>query len=133
MDLAVWYQAKRWVALLELIDMLPAACRLNEAIANDPESAAHLAQLRIEREQSEEASEWAPRISEFDLTAVLLREILHAVKGLRQVSIAAAGGKPGDEAPFPGPMTLIDRAQAELERAWTEEFVQQFGFDPDDI
>ncbi|MFF1382768.1 hypothetical protein ACFVWT_04300 [Arthrobacter sp. NPDC058288] len=131
MDLAEWFRAKRWVALLELIDNLPTACRLNEAIANDPEAAAHLAELRLSK--PEDADPWSPRISEFDLNITMLREILHAIKGLRQVSIAAAGGKPGEEKPFPAPYTEIDRAIESAERNWAELFVQQFGFKSDDI
>jgi len=130
-DLAEWYAGKRWVGLLELIDNLPTACRLNEAIANDPEAAKHLAEIRLSR--ADDAEDWAPRISEFDLTATMLREILHAIKGLRQVSIAAAGGKPGEEKPFPAPYTEIDRAIRAAERSWAEAFVGQFGFTPDDI
>jgi len=131
-DLAEWFRAKRWVALLELIDNLPTACRLNEAIANDPEAAKHLAELRLSR-QDDDSDPWSPRISEFDLNITMLREILHAIKGLRQVSIAVAGGKPGDEKPFPAPYTEIDRAIAAAERNWAELFVQQFGFTPEDI
>ncbi|MFS0718867.1 hypothetical protein ABC337_05040 [Arthrobacter sp. 1P04PC] len=131
MDLAEWYAAKRWVGLLELIDNLPTACRLNEAIANDPETAIMLAELRLNTQDNAEA--WSPKISEFDLTATILREILHAIKGLRQVSIAASGGKPGEETPFPAPYTEIDRAIASAERSWAEAFVGQFGFTADDI
>lgn len=131
MDLAEWYAGRRWVALLELIDMLPAACRLNEAIANDPETAKHLAAMK--RQDDTTKSDWAPRVSEFDLHAVLMREILHAIKGLRQVSIAAAGGTPDAEAPFPGPRTALDKAIEQAERDWAVGFVQQFGFDPEDI
>lgn len=127
MDLAEWYAGKRWLALLELIDNLPTACRLNEAIANDPEAAAHLA------DAPRSADPWSPRVSEFDLNATMLREILHAIKALKQVSIAVAGGKPGDEKPFPMPFTEIDRAIAAAERSWAEAFVGQFGFSPDDI
>ncbi len=131
MDLAEWYAAGRWVGLLELIDMLPTACRLNEAIANDPEMAVILAEQRMSRQ--DDADPWSPRLSEFNLNITVLREILHAVKGLRQVSVAAAGGKPGEETPFPAPYTETDRAVEAAERNWAEMFVQQFGFSPEDI
>ena len=126
-DLAEYYAAGRWVALLDYIDGLPSACRLNEAIVNDKEAAAQIAAMP----KSDE--EWAPSVSEYDLTAHLLREILHAVKSLRQVSVAAAGGKPGTDKPFPAPRTEIDRAIAALEREWAESFVGKFGFDATDI
>ena len=73
------------------------------------------------------------QVSEFDLNITMLREILHAIKGLRQVSIAAAGGTPSEEKPFPAPYTEIDRALEAAERSWAEMFVQQFGFSPEDI
>ena len=127
MDLAEWYAAGRWVALLDFIDGLPSACRLNEAIVNDKEAAAQIAAM------PDPTEEWAPRVAEFDLHAHLLRELLHAVKSNGQISIAAAGGKPGEVKPFPAPRTEIDRAIAALEREWAESFVGQFGFDANDI
>ena len=127
MDLAEYYAAGRWVALLDYIDGLPSACRLNEAIVNDKEAAAQIAAMP----KSDE--EWAPSVSEYDLTAHLLREILHSIKSLRQVSVAAAGGNPGTDKPFPAPRTEIDRAIAALEREWAESFVGKFGFDATDI
>jgi len=126
-DLAEYYAAGRWVALLDYIDMLPAASRLNEALANDPETAEHIASLP----KSED--EWAPRLSEFDLTAHLLREVIHELKALKQVSISAAGGKPGTEKPIPGPRTAIDKAIAKREREWAVDIAQRYGFDPTDF
>lgn len=131
MDLAEWYVAGRWVGLLELIDNLPTACRLNEAIANDPEAARELAALQMNR--PDDADPYSPRVSEFDLNATISREILHTLKGLSAIMIAANGGKPGEQKPFPAPMTEIDRAMEALSRSWTEEFVQQFGFSAEDI
>lgn len=126
-DLAEWYAQGRWVALLDLIDGLPGASRLNEAIVNDKEYAAHIASL------PKSDTEWAPRVAEFDLTAHLLREVLHELKALKQVSLAAAGGKPGEVKPFPGPRTEIERAIEDAEKQWAESFVGQFGFDSSDI
>jgi hypothetical protein len=126
-DLAEWYAAGRWVALLDLIDGLPTASRLNEAIVNDPEAAAAIANM------PKSSEEWSPRVSEFDLNAHLLREILHAVKSNGQISIAAAGGKPGELKPFPVPVTEVERAIEAIERQWAESFVGQFGFDATDI
>jgi hypothetical protein len=126
-DLAEWYAAGRWVALLDLIDGLPTACRLNEAIVNDPEAAAAIANA------PKSSDEWAPRVSEFDLTAHLLREILHATKTNGQISIATAGGRPGELKPFPAPVTEVEKAIEAIERQWAESFVEQFGFDATDI
>lgn len=126
-DLAEWYAQGRWVGLLDLIDGLPGASRLNEAIVNDKEYAAQLASM------PRPDGEWAPRVAEFDLHAHLQREILHALKGLKQVTVAAAGGKPGEVKPFPGPRTEIERAIEDADRQWAESFVGQFGFDSSDI
>lgn len=127
MDVAEWYAAGRWVGLLELIDGLPSACRLNEAIVNDKETAAELAQLpKPERE-------WAPGVAEYDLHAHILRDLVNEVRSLTAVTIAAAGGKPGEVKPFPVPRTEIDRAIQAAERDWAESFVSQYGFDAADI
>jgi hypothetical protein len=126
-DLAEWYAAGRWVALLDLIDGLPTACRLNEAIVNDPDAAKAIANM------PKSSVEWSPRVAEFDLHAHLLREVLHAVKGNGQIAIATAGGKPGELKPFPAPRTEVERAIEVIERDWAESFVGQFGFDPKDI
>lgn len=127
MDLAEWYAAGRWVGLLELLDGLPAASRLNEAIVNDPEAAAVIASM------PKPSTPWSPRVSEFDLKAHLLRELLHAVLNNGQIAVGAAGGKPHEIKPFPAPSTEVDRAIAALERQWAESFVTRFGFDADDI
>lgn len=126
-DLAEWYAAGRWVALLDYIDGLPSASRLNEAIVNDPEAAAAIAKSPTPSEG------YAPRVSEFDLTAHLLRELLHATKANGQIAIGLKGGNPQEIKPFPAPRTEIDRAIAALEREWAEAFVGQFGFDAADI
>jgi hypothetical protein len=130
-DLAEWYAAGRWVGLLELIDNLPTACRLNEAIANDPIAAKYLAEMHQDR--PDDADPWSPRASEYDLTATLLREAVNAIRSLTAVTIAAAGSKPGEVKPFPAPVTAIDRAMKAAARSWTEDFVQQFGFSPEDV
>lgn len=127
MDLAEWYANGRWVGLLDLIDGLPGACRLNEAIVNDKEYAAHIADM------PKSPDEWSPRVSEFNLTVHLLREILHAVKGNGQIAVATAGGKPGELKPFPAPVTEVERAIAAVERQWAESFVSRLGFDATDI
>lgn len=126
-DLAEWYAAGRWVALLDYIDMLPTACRLNEAIVNDKETAAELAR------GGRPEGDWAPRVAEFDLNAHLLREVLHELKQVKQNTLSAAGGKPGPEKPFPAPRTEFEKALAAVEREWAVSFAAQFGFTAEDI
>ncbi len=126
-DLAVWYRAGRWVALLDYIDMLPTACRLNEALANDPEFAKEMASL------PEPSDPWAPSVREFDLQANISREILHAIIALKQTMVALKGQKPGEVEPFPGPRTEITKAIEARERAETVALVELFGFSESDI
>lgn len=129
MDLAEWFRAKRWVALLELIDMLPAASRLNEAIANDPEAAKAIAAAH----QGRESEPWAPRTSEWDLHATMLSDISNGIKVLTAATIKAHGGKPGDVKPFPTPKSEIQAAMKAAEREWAVRFAGQFGFSSEDL
>lgn len=127
MDLAEWYAAGRWVALLDLIDMLPAACRLNEARANDHEEARYLASLP----RSEEA--WAPRTAEWDLHAQLMGDMSTKLDNIAGILIKVNGGSPGDIKPFPSPRTKLQDAMKQAEREWAEGFIEQFGFSKEDL
>lgn len=127
MDLAQWYAAGRWVALLDYIDMLPSASRLNEAISNDPERARELAQL------PESTEKWTPRVSEYNLYAIIGREILAELSTLRATLVAVNGGKPKPSKPFPAPLTEIDRARASLETEFVEDLAGLLGYSPDDL
>lgn len=137
MDLAAWWRTRRWVGLLDLIDQLPAASRLNEAIQNDPEQAEiialHIEQQKQKAEAADEQKPWSPRVAEYDLHANLLRDLIQATLGLRAAVIASAGGKPGQTPDYPTPVTEVDKATARLERAWARTVLSQFGFDPDDF
>lgn len=137
-DLRQWWRERRFRALLDLIDQLPAASRLNEAIQNDPEQAEIIArhieeQKRKAAEAGEEQRPWSPRVAEFDLHASLLRDLIQATLGLRAAVIASAGGKPGTVPDYPAPITEVDKATARLERAWAQGVLERFGFSPDDF
>lgn len=127
MDLAEWYSAGRWVALLELIDMLPTACRLNEAIMNDPETAQELAALPDPDEP------WSPRVSEYDLQARMNRQAVDHLAVISQLLLKSIGGKPTQPKPFPAPRTELDRAKEALEREFVEDMAGMFGFDAADL
>ena len=127
MDLAEWYAAGRTVGLLDLIDSLPSASRYYEAVSNDPEMAEHLAR------QPESDEEWSPRVVEYGLTEMLLREILHELKVNSAITMSAAGGKPGELKPFPTPRTAVQAARERLEREWAVNLAGKFGFGSDDI
>lgn len=123
-DLARWWRGRRWVALLELIDQLPAASRLNEAIMNDPESAELIARAQEQVPESER-EQWAPPLREYDLHAQLLRDTVQALMGVQAAIVAAAGGNPG-QVTYPAPRTEIDRAVARINREWAESIIDIF-------
>lgn len=127
------YRAGRWVALLDYIDGLPAACRLNEAIVQDPVKARELAARQLEHQEDEEKEPWSPRTADFDLTATLLREIHSAIGGVQQAVIASVGGTPKPFKPFPIPRTAVDKAKIDLEKEFAREIIGMFGFKPEDL
>jgi len=135
-DLSLLWRQRRFRALLDLIDQLPSASRLNEAILNDPEQAQLIAEDRERQlqEQGEQARKpWSPRLSEYDLHANLLRDLIQSVLGLRAAVIASGGGKPSPITDYPTPATEVDKAMARLERAWAHNVLGQFGFGPEDF
>ena len=122
MDLALWWRERRWKALLELIDQLPSANRLNEAIQNDPEQAELIAKQLAQQETG--SARWSPRLAEFDLHAAMLREVIHALLGVQAAVVAAAGGKPGKMPVFPGPETEVDRAMERATKEWADNLIR---------
>src|SRR5690625_4327569 len=137
-DLSTWWRERRFRALLELIDQLPSASRLNEAIQNDPEQAEIIAlhieeQKRKAAETGAEQSPWSPRVAEYDLHANLLRDLSHATLGLRAAVIASDRGEPGQTPDYPAPLAAAATGTARLERAWAHSVLERFGFDPEDF
>lgn len=132
MDVAALYAAGRWAAILDYIDGLPSASRLNEALMNDPETAAYMAQLSMEQGE-DERKPYAPRLAEWDIHATLLRELVDGLKSLSALTLRIAGGKPGDLQPFPSPRTAVDDAKKEAERRWAVDFGSRLGFGANDF
>lgn len=125
MDLAAWWRARRWRALLELIEQLPTASRFRGAVLNDPEQARMIALAREYGTDDDDTPEpWSPPVAEYDLTAQLLREILHTVT-------AAAGAK--SPAYFPAPRTEVDRQQEGLSLAQAVSIGTRYGFTAEDF
>ena len=129
MDLAEWWRGRRWRALADLIDQLPAASRTQEAILNDPDFAEMIAQ----RERDEPAKKpWSPRVRDYDLHAQLLREIRETIVSVRQAVIQTTfdgDGKPlkAPRVPIlPGPETEVDRMKERLSRRSTYEIIAAF-------
>lgn len=134
MDLARWVADKRWVALLDFIDMLPTASRLNEAISNDPESAQLLAEQRLAAQDSEGGKEWSPRVSEYGLDQQMMGELINLNKQMLQaLTVQITQKAPKAEKPFPVPRTAIEDFMERIERQRTVDFAGLFGFAPEDI
>ncbi len=130
-DLPVWLSQRRYRAVLELIDGLPSASRLREAIFNDPVEAERiLANRRRDRDREFKASlfiqgdvpavddepddvvpdpVWRPRMSEWDVTAVQLASLDARLQQVTNtIASANAGKQQGSVSPFPAPRTLVD-------------------------
>ena len=125
-DLGDWLRSERWSALVDLIDQLPSACRLNEAIAQDDEAADELVAMMDDDDSRK--PDWSPRVSEFDLTSTMLGQLIDEVKMLGQTIIAANGGTAKKIRPFPTPKTAIDRARERRDLNAFREFETMFGF-----
>lgn len=85
-DLGQWWRAGRYRALLDMIDQRPSASRLSEAIYTDPSNA----QFLLDERNRVSHRRWAPRISEFDVHAQLLKMLVNDVRSL------LAGAGPAD-------------------------------------
>lgn len=129
-DIAELVAAGRWQAALDYVDGLPAASRLNEAIANDPVLAA---QIVAAQDDDAEKVEWAPRVSEFGLVEMLLSQILDAVRGDTATAVSISGNKPAEVKPTPTPKTEIAKALAAKEKAKGMELGLLLGFSEEDL
>lgn len=126
MDLAAWWQARRFVGLLDLIDSLPPDSRLNEAVQNDPEQAELIARAR-EEQADDSGSSWSPPVSQYDLHAAMLRELIQSVAQLRAAVLAARTGKEKTvPTVFPAPVTEVDRAARRMQQRWADNLIEIF-------
>lgn len=101
-DLAIWWHQRRWVALLDLIEQLPTACRWREAMHKDPEYARQVLAYEDKHGDQQSKKLWTPPWSEFDTTAIELREIVNLLHGIGTGLGLFSGGKP-----FPEPETAL--------------------------
>jgi hypothetical protein len=110
-----------------MIDQLPPANRLNEAIANDPEWAELIAS------QPDPKGDWHPAISEFGIVPKLLREVLGGINHLQETLVAVNGGTPKPHKAFPVPYTEIDRIRDAQDKQFIVDIAGLFGFGPEDL
>lgn len=136
MDLARWWRDRRWLALLDLIDQLQKdpATRLNEAILNNPEQAMLIAERQeFTDPDTGDSPPWSPRVADYDLTAIMLREVLHTLHAIRGELRINGNRRPGEIPTFPEPRTAVDDAAAILERRWIDTNLTKWGFKPSDL
>ena len=111
-DLHALYQQRRVVLALDLIDGLPAASRLRQAVLNDPDAAAALVdQQEADERAGKNAGEWAPDVSEYDANVIMQGRILAALSDIAQTLTAqASGGKSkGKPIRIPTPKTAVEQ------------------------
>lgn len=126
-DLGEWWRARKYRPLLDLIDQLPQACRLNEAVQNDPEQAMAIAMAREYAHPADgdeqERPLWSPPVRHYDLHAMLLREVAHNVAALVSKTPRY----------IPAPRTLVDQYVDEMVRLTAVQIASRYGFDEDDL
>lgn len=115
MDLGTWWRDRRWMALLELIEQMPTACRWREALSQDAEHAraqldheAALADDPDAQALAADAGVWAPPWREYDLAALQMREVINLLQMIGQGLGVISGGSE-----FPGPATALDKIRDE--------------------
>lgn len=80
MDLGAWWKARRWKALLDLIDLLPQHTRLAEAKLSNPDEARRMLEEQHRRAQrdgvsTDDDAAWTPPLYGYDTQSHFLREI----------------------------------------------------------
>jgi hypothetical protein len=105
LDLGEEWRARRWRRLLNLIDQLPRTSRYVEALSEDDELAAQVAQRPTEL--------GPPRrlMSEWSADVELLSTLCDLTGQLIQVTVARGGGQARPIRPMPRPVTALQRAR----------------------
>lgn len=96
---------------------------------DDPEQAALLADLKESQENSNQPKEpWSPSLADWDLHAILMRDIIQTLFTVRAAVYSASGGKPGKTPEYPTPVTEVDRIMQRREIAWANNLLARYGF-----
>lgn len=88
---------------------------------NDPEFAE--AYVTHDRGDDGDDSGWAPRVSEFDLHATLLRDVIQAIYQLTAITVGVNTGKSPKIPPYPLPRTAIDDAKQKQLQEWADDLI----------
>lgn len=108
--------------MLDLIDQLPSASRLGQAVMDDPDAARALA---VESDRPRER--WSPQLREWDLDAALLAEIRDRLGEVAQGIAALGGAKPRRVKPFPRPVTEVDRLRERSRQEAVRDLIKELG------
>lgn len=99
------WRERRWRDLLLLIDWLPRNSAYMQAISDDEEFAEHV----LNQPESDRKGDRRPKISEWDLYAEKLTDVVDRLGEVMQAVVASAGGKPPKVRPQPRPRTAVDK------------------------
>lgn len=133
-DLSEWLEQGRWNATLELIDQLPWNSRFREAMLNDPEYAAAIAENQVREESEGKLPDDSPRVSEYGPSDQRLDTLIELNKALLMWTQKQAGVKsPKRIPPGKGPKTLVQELKTRKEQEFGFEVAKLFGFSEDDF
>lgn len=114
-------QQRRAKALLDYIDGLPGASRTREAILNDPEQAALIADMP----ESEEP--WAPSMRDWTLEAAIGKATYDRLGVLINTLEGTVGVRGRRQDPFPSPTSLVEAIRKDRVREAAEDIIAAFG------
>lgn len=104
----MWRDRRRHRKALNLIDHLPGHSAYVEALSNDPETAAAVAEGHIPID--EDAEPEGPRLSEWSPERAALADVIDRLGVLIGAVIASSGSKPPKFTPTPRPDTAMAHA-----------------------
>lgn len=104
LDLGALWRARRWRLLLNIIEHLPRSSHMHEAMSNDEEYAAAVAQQIVGQKASgDEPPAWSPPMHEFTPDVAMLASVLDAINDVRFTLVAVNSAK--GQTPQPSPRT----------------------------
>lgn len=133
-DLSEWLEQGRWNATLELIEQLPWNSRFREAMLNDPEYAAAIAEAQVRDEAEGKKPDDSPRVSDYGPAEQRLDSLIELNKALLMWTQKQAGVKsPKRIPPEKPPRTLVQSLKSRKEQEAGLDVARLFGFDDSDF
>lgn len=134
-DLTVLWRERRFVALLDLVDQLPATSRLRAAVASDRDLALEMLEQGGPKGEQEP---WSPPLTEWDVKSALLAEVRDRLGEVLKVLASIKSGVPVVQQerlrtppkmtvkPFPRPVTAWEQMRDDQARAAAQWLVDTF-------